>query len=121
MSFGVVGDPRETFELLGELLEALCESGVLGGEALYLRAGVAQLPQPVAADAGCFEVGVAGGLRARDAGLDLLQAGSGLPERFETGGDAVLGADLHLAQLAPAVQVRSYSLQLLAGPFSRDG
>jgi hypothetical protein len=86
VSFGVVGDPGETFDLLDKLLDAQCESGVLASEALYLRACLAQLPQTVAADAGRFEVGVAGGLRACDAALDLLKVGSCLFELFETGG-----------------------------------
>src|SRR4029453_1477133 len=34
---------------------------------------------------------------------------------------AVLGADPHLAQFAPTVQIRSNSLELLAGPFCRGG
>ena len=61
--------PGETFDLLDKLLGALCESGVLGGEALYLRAGVAQLPQTDAAGAGRLELGVARGFSACDVGL----------------------------------------------------
>src|SRR5215207_387378 len=121
MRFGVVGDPGETFDLPDKLIDALCESGVLGSESLYLRAGVAQLPQTVAADARRFEVGVARSLRACDASLDRLQVGSGFFERFETGGYMKFGADPHLAQLAPAVQIRSHSLELLTGSFGRHG
>src|SRR5215204_4333272 len=81
--FGVVGEAGQLFERLCELRDALCELRMLGGQALYLRAGVAQLSQTVAAGAGRFEVSVGGGHRALDAGFELLQVGPGLLEHFE--------------------------------------
>ena len=88
---------------------------MLVGEALYLRAGVAQLPQAVAARAKRPEVLFGGRLGAGDAVFDLPQLGPGLLERFEAYFDAVLGADLLLAELAPAVQPGYGPLQLSGG------
>src|SRR5215210_3272240 len=89
--------------------------------ALYLRTAVTQLSQAVAAGAGRFEVGFARSLCAGDAGFELLHVGPGLLECFEAACDAVLGTDLGLAQLAPAIQVRCDLFQLLGGLIRRGG
>ena len=120
VSFGVVGDPGEIFELLGR-----APRGALPAWSARWRGSLPAGGRRATPSDGRSGRGTASRSASPGASVPVMRASissrldPGLLERFETGGDAVLGADLHLAQLAPAVQVRSYSLQLLAGLFPR--